>query len=124
MNKHYLVETKIERFKIMLKAKLSGEKGVIEEWFCFDTGSDVLVAPVEALKKIGAKKIKSVTVEGFGEKIEGDLYSVVVECGGVKIEGIEAYASNKKNYLIGMNFIMWGKLGFCFDRQQIIWIEE
>ncbi len=119
------VKTQIKGRKIMVLAKIEGDNDSVEEWFCFDTGSDVVVAPKEVLKKIGAKKIKNITAEGFAGKIDGELYSISMECGGVRVEEIEVYSSTENNrYLVGMNFVMWGELGFFFDRQQLTWLKE
>lgn len=107
--RYYPVETKIEPAKILVKAVV-WEKQAITHWFLFDTGSDVVSIPKDILIQIGAKKLKDVKVKGAIGEAPGELYSANIECGGIKLEGVEVYSG--EDYLIGMNFIIRANIGF------------
>ena len=121
--KQHRLETKSEGFKIEIKAKVKGAKGEFEGWFCFDTGAYTVVLPKKVIEEIGAENVKKVDVSGFESEWKGDLYRATVQCGGVEVDKVEVLSSNGEYYLIGMNFIKRGNLGFFFDREDLILLE-
>lgn len=122
--RQYPIKTRTNGLKIEIWTTIKGKNGSFEGWFCFDTGSYTVVLPNKILKEIGAEKTTEITASGFAGNIKGDLYKISVECGGVEVEPVEAFSSEKEYYLIGMNFITRGEFGFFFDRQQLFLITE
>jgi predicted aspartyl protease len=118
---YYPAETKIEGTKILVKAKIWSRQESLSHWFHFDTGSDVIAIPREVLKRMEASKIRDVKVKGVIGGTEGELYSINIDCGGVRLEDVEVYASTE-DYLLGMNFVLRAKVGFFFNGRQLIWV--